>query len=172
MKSGLSNPVQSTFWSAEHHVNHTRSSGTEQDLMTLAARSPLLLPDWLDAFVRDGSSGRTSLEFCPAAGDGTSTPSSGRWQSSGIHVVGGSWTLPTSEAPSDAVESSLSDILVTGNVPQRYFLNPEQCAEMMSRANARGKKMPKALRKTLETIAARSPSSPGTSEERQEPYPR
>lgn len=163
MNNGPSNPDQSTFWSAGLLANLIPSSATGEDLMTLAARSPLPLSDWLDVFVHAGSSGKTSLEYCLADVVGTSTPSIGRWQSSGIHVAGGSWTLPTSEAPSDAVVSSLSAILETGAVPQQYFLNPVQCEEIMRRANARGKKMPGALRKTLETIASRSPSSPATS---------
>jgi len=172
MNNGPSNPDQSTFWSAGLLANPIPSLETGPDLMTLAARSPLPLRDWLAVFVHAGSSGRTSSVFCQADEAGTSTPSSGRWESSGIHVAGGSWTLPTSEAPSDAVVSSLSAILETGAVPQRYFLNPVQCGEIMRRANARGKKMPGALRATLEMIASRSPSNPETSADSPEQSPR
>jgi hypothetical protein len=36
-------------------------------------------------------------------------------------------TLNTSEWPSDAAVCSLSDILETGDVPQRYFLSAKAC---------------------------------------------
>src|SRR4051812_2512997 len=62
-------------------------------------------------YVRPGSSARTSLAFSRSTTDETSAPSSGTWPSSGWTGPGGYWTLAVSEYPTDAADSSLSDIL-------------------------------------------------------------
>jgi len=48
---------------------------------------------------------------------------------------------------------SLSDILETGDVPQRYFLTPKACAGILRRAEKRGKKLPPTLHQALLVIA-------------------
>jgi len=60
------------------------------------------------------------------------------------------WTLNTSESPSVAVESSLSRVLETGVLPQRFFLSPTACAGILRRAERRGKALPPALKAALE----------------------
>lgn len=58
----------------------------------------------------------------------------------------GSWTRATSESPSDAVASSLSDVLEEiGTVQERYYLSPKACAGILRRAQKRNKKLPKDL---------------------------
>src|SRR3546814_15049798 len=58
-------------------------------------------------------------------------------------------TLSTSEFPNGAVASSLSDILETGDLPQRYFLSAKACSGILRRAEKRGKTLPLALSRAL-----------------------
>jgi hypothetical protein len=62
-------------------------------------------------------------------------------------------TLNTSEFPSDDAVCSLSDVLETGEVPQRFYLSPRACAGILRRAEKRGKKLPARLRLALEAVA-------------------
>ena len=81
---------------------------------------------FLDLLIESGLGGcfgRMSLACCQATKDGTLAPSSGGWGNSGMGGPTECWTLSSSESPRDAVVSSLSDILETGDVPQRYYLN-------------------------------------------------
>jgi hypothetical protein len=64
----------------------------------------------------------------------------------------GLWTLNTLEFPKDAVESSLSDILETGDVPQRYYLSKTACLGILRRAKRRGKSLPKELEMALQYV--------------------
>jgi hypothetical protein len=66
-----------------------------------------------------------------------------------------SWTLNGSEWPSAAVVCSLSDILETGSVPQRFFLSAKACAGILRRAGKRGKALPLALEAALQAVACR-----------------
>jgi site-specific DNA-cytosine methylase len=67
------------------------------------------------------------------------------------------WTLNTSESRSVAVESSLSRVLETGVLPQRFFLSPTACAGILRRAERRGKALPPALKAALEQTAINHP---------------
>jgi hypothetical protein len=69
-------------------------------------------------------------------------------------------TLSTSEwnhtlAPSlkDEGVCSLSDILETGDVPQRYFLSAKACSGILRRAAKRGKGLPQPLLEALKAVA-------------------
>ena len=48
---------------------------------------------------------------------------------------------------------SLSDILETGDVPQRYYLSAKACRGILRRAEKRGKELPEALRRALRAVA-------------------
>lgn len=63
------------------------------------------------------------------------------------------WTLSTSEFHSGADASSLSDVLETGEVPQRYFLSATACRGILRRAEKRGKALPPPLLRALEAVA-------------------
>jgi hypothetical protein len=71
-------------------------------------------------------------------------------------------TLNTLEFHSAAVASSLSDILETGDVPQRFYLSAKACRGILRRAEKRGKALPTTLRLALEQVAEAStdPATP------------
>ncbi len=62
------------------------------------------------------------------------------------------WTLSSSEFHSDADACSLSDVLETGEVPQRYFLSATACRGILRRAEKRGKTLPVSLQAALAAV--------------------
>jgi hypothetical protein len=95
-------------------------------------------------------------EPSPLTKEMTSNSFSGNGTNSGIMSRGVFLTLNTSEYPSDAVESSLSDILETGVVPSKYFLSRQACEGIIRRAEKRGKALPPILKAALERTAKES----------------
>jgi hypothetical protein len=71
--------------------------------------------------------------------------------------LGESWMLSSPEYHSGAVESSLSDVLETGDVPQKYCLSAKACAGILRRAQARNKKLPEHLEAALTAVIERTP---------------
>ncbi len=63
------------------------------------------------------------------------------------------WTGWNAPSPSDDAVSSLSDILETGDVPQRFYLSAKACRGILRRAGKRGKELPRLLQSALENIA-------------------
>jgi hypothetical protein len=57
--------------------------------------------------------------------------------------------------PNDADVCSLSQVLETGLIPQRFFLSEKACAGILRRAEKRGKRLPEQLQRALETVANR-----------------
>src|SRR6185312_12693242 len=103
---------------------------------------------------------RTSPASCRATADGILEPSSDSWANAGMGSPTEFLTLSISEFPSGAVASSLSDVLETGDLPQRYFLSPKACAGILRRAEKRGKELPPALHAAL-IAAARAGAQDG-----------
>lgn len=105
--------------------------------------------------ILSGPSSRTSPVFFPLTEEGVSRPSSARWLSCGLGAasLGGFWTLNGLESPSDVDVSSLSSILETGDVPQRFFLTKTACEGILRRASKRGKPLPPMLQEALERQA-------------------
>jgi hypothetical protein len=68
-------------------------------------------------------------------------------------------TLNTSEFHNDVAESSLLDVLETGEVPRRFFLSEKACAGILRRAEVRGKTLPPLLRLALEATVKESAQS-------------
>ena len=66
---------------------------------------------------------------------------------------GASSTRNISACPSDAVASSLSQVLEP-LTPPRYFLSAQACAGILSRAERRGKTLPPLMQAALEHKAA------------------
>gem|GEM_PF-3194600 len=58
--------------------------------------------------------------------------SSKRWQSSGILSAGVCLTAKTSESPNHAKKSTLSGVIETSTVPEKYFLNPNAARGMLN----------------------------------------
>ena len=102
------------------------------------------------------TSGRSSK---PSAGLKTQTLLFLNLRRDGGNMLGASWelatalpgvctTLNTGEFPSDARESTLSQILVL-NAPEKYSLSAKACAGILRRAEKRGKVLPDMLRDAL-----------------------
>jgi len=68
-----------------------------------------------------------------------------------------SLTLNGSEWPKGAVVCSLSDVLETAAVPQRFFLSAKACAGILRRAERRGKKLPAMLEDALRMVSSTNP---------------
>jgi hypothetical protein len=64
--------------------------------------------------------------------------------------------------PSDGDVCSLSDILETGDLPQRFFLTPKACAGILRRAVGRGKVLPPPLQRALQAVAGLAQTSIST----------
>jgi hypothetical protein len=85
-------------------------------------------------------------------------PFSGPWPTSGFGGPTGFWTRDTSESPSNAVASSLSDVLETDPIPEKYFLTPVTAASIIRRAKRHGRELPPALEASLHRTAGSSPT--------------
>ena len=66
------------------------------------------------------------------------------------------WTLSTSESPSDAVASSLSDVLETRPDLAKYCLSPRAASGILRRAARRERVLPESLMTALESLAGMS----------------
>ena len=152
---GPSSPVQSTFWSEELLASPSPSPAFEKDLPTPGATSLSPFLGWLTNSSPAGSSGKMSPVSCLREEGGTLVPSSGRWSNSGMGSPTECWTLNTSEFPSVVVESSLSRVLETGELPPRFYLSAKACTGILRRATKRGKQLPPMLEKALTSAAVR-----------------
>lgn len=75
----------------------------------------------------------------------------------GAQSRGGRWTPNISDFPNDADVCSLSHVLETGIIPQRFFLSSAACAGILHRAAKRGRSLPKPLHEALELAARTTP---------------
>lgn len=87
-------------------------------------------------------------------------PSSGAWGNAGMASPTECWTLSTSEFPSDAVVSSLSDVLETAPDLSKYCLSPKAAAGILRRMARRARRrrervLPAALNGALQDLARR-----------------
>jgi hypothetical protein len=146
---------QSTFLLEEHPANHSASQGCEKDWQTRVATSCLPSVQLLQSIGPSGWFGRTSLAFCQVTEGEILEPSSGCWGSSGMGSPTEFSTLNTLEWHSAAAVCSLSDVLETGEVPQRYFLSVTACRGILRRAEARGKTLPLPLKQALGAVVER-----------------
>lgn len=162
---------QLTFFAEEPPASPSASLDCEPDWLTHVATSCLPTLQLLQSIGPSGWFGRTSPAFIPAGlamtrrviwslgNDGKpqkqviSDPSWLDWQNSGMGSPTEFMTLSTLEWPSDAAVCSLSDVLETGEVPQRYFLSATACQGILRRAAKRGKELPPALHEALAAVA-------------------
>ena len=59
----------------------------------------------------------------------------------------------TSEWPNAADVCSLSQVLLSDSILQRFFLSSTACAGILRRAEKRGKQLPEALEQVLKAVA-------------------
>jgi len=145
-----STPSQlSIFSSAELPANRSALQGSALGWTTRAEIWPSRFVPFLAATAPAGSFGKTCPAFCPRTAEGILEPLSGQWSNAGMASFGECWTLNISEYPSDAVACSLSDILQTGDLPQKYYLTPKACAGILRRAAEREKTLPPILEQAL-----------------------
>lgn len=153
----------SMFSLEELPANHSASQDSEKDWMTRVATSCLPILPLLTNIAPLGWFGRTSPASCRVTEEKILEPSSEGWGNSGMGSPTAFLTLNTCEQmdtltqyPKDGAVCSLSDILETGNVPQRYFLTPKACAGILRRAEKRGKALPELLRLALVAVAGQT----------------
>jgi hypothetical protein len=132
-----------------------RSQLPERDLawMIRAATWHSTPLQWLASCAPVGLYSKTSLDSLVQMEDGTLGAFSQQWGNAGISAPGGFSMRNISEFHSGAVASSLSDILETGDLPPRYFLSATACKGILRRAEKRGKELPEALGRALESVA-------------------
>ncbi len=140
---------QLTFSYLEAPASPSPSPESASAWMTRAATWRSSPWELLLHLLRLGSSLRTSLDSCHRESDGTLAPSLGRWMTSGILARGQCWTLNGLAWRNGGSACSLSDILETGDIPQRYCLSQKACRGILRRAEKRGKTLPPALRRAL-----------------------
>src|ERR1700690_2873084 len=145
---------QSTFLWEEHPASLSPSPDSARDWQTRVATSCSPILELLRDIGPPGWFGRTSPASCRQAADGTLVPYSEGWQSSGMGSPTEFLTLNTSDWPSDGSACSLSDVLETGDVPQRFYLSAKACQGILRRAEKRGKSLPPSLRAALEAVAS------------------
>lgn len=147
-------PTQTSIFSSEEHLaNPSRSQDSGKDWLTLEATSHSSILQSLNATAPAGWYGKTSPVSCRATKDGILEPLSGAWSNSGIARPGECLTLSISEFPSGADVCSLSQVLETGDIAQRYYLSQKACAGILRRAERRGKELPPQLERALQEVA-------------------
>ena len=135
--------------SEEPPANPSQSQEKERDWMIRVATSPLNLSALPADFGPHGWYGRTSPEFYPSTRVAPLGNSWERWKNAGMGGHTGCLTLNISEYPSGGAACSLSDILETSALPQRYFLSAKACRGILRRADRRGKSLPFSLQAAL-----------------------
>ena len=151
---------QSTFLLEEPRASHSASRDSAKDWAIRVATSCLPTVRLLVAIGPAGWFGRTCPASCRLTADEILEPSSGCWQNSGmgshtefLTLNTSEWTALPAQFRSDDGVCSLSDILETGDVPQRYFLSARACAGILRRAAKRGKELPPPLARALKAVA-------------------
>lgn len=164
----------SIFSAEEHPASPSALPGCEEDFQTLVATSCLPILPLLQDIGPSGWFGRTSPEFFPPGRvltrrvKITRDKTSGKLtkqvishaslpglKNSGMGGPTGALTLSLPVWHSGASVCSLSDVLETGEVPQRYFLSATACRGILRRAEKRGKELPPALALALRSVADR-----------------
>ena len=140
------------FSSEELPANHSVSPDSEKDWMTHVATSCLPILPLLQSLGPNGWFGRTSPACYPVTEDSTLPHYFEGWANAGMGSHTEFLTLSISEWPNDADVCLLSDVLETGELPQRFFLSATACAGILRRAEKRGKVLPQALEMALNSV--------------------
>ena len=143
--------------SAAPPVRHSQLPVSEREWLIHVATYPLSTSALLQSCAQSGWCTRTSQDCCPQGEDKIFRPSSQRWLNSGMGSPTELLTLQTSDSPSVGKEcSSLAAVLVTGDIPQRYYLTAQAASGILRRARKREKVLPPLLEQALEAQAASS----------------
>ena len=160
---------QLTFWLEELPVRDSASRESRAASAIPEAPSASPIADFLELCVQDGSSGKMCRASLARTEERASKRSSAQLMRSGIVSRGECWTLNTCEWTDTLVPfrkeegvCSLSDILESGNIPQKYYLSRDACTGILRRAAKRGRALPEALRQALEAQAGKSSSIPSS----------
>src|ERR1017187_8692757 len=140
----------SIFWLAEHHAKVSAQTDCDMDSMTAVETLPCSLSDYYQLLSQHGSCGKMSLVYCPTTADEPLENSPIKYKNAGIVAAGVSLTLSISESPKNAVESTLSDIMI-GDAPLKYYLT-EKCRSGLISRNQRhtNKVIPRLLLRALQ----------------------
>ena len=157
-------PSQLEMWTSSlegPHASHFQSPVKEAASTTHADSSCSPFWNWLQSSIPAMSCGKTFRAACRPVNlkDLTSDPSFKGWSNAGMASHGESWTHNTLEFHSGANGYSvvpsvtLSQVLETGKLPQRFYLSPKACLGILRRASKRGKDLPPMLKTALEQTA-------------------
>ena len=113
----------------------------------------MTLLDYLESAFPGFSSSKTFRACSLATEDGISESSFEHWPAWGMAWGGVCLIAKTSESRSRAAESTLLDVIETGEVPETYFLSPNAARGILKRANEMGRPLFPPLRKALEILA-------------------
>ena len=155
---GPSRPTRmspSTSSSEEPLAKLSASQDYERDWIATVVNSPSSSRTFLAACAQSGLFGKMSPVFCRLTEDERLEPFSRSWGNSGMGSLIEFSTQKISESPNDAVVCSLSDTLVIGDVPARYFLSPVACRGVLRRAENRGITLLPSLAKALQTVGSK-----------------
>ena len=143
----------------EHHVQPSQSQDLGKEFPQKEETSHLSLYGWLKGLIPDGLFGKMSPVSCHRTTEEILLPSSQGWQNAGMGSPTGFLTLSLSEhndfqehSHKDEGVSSLSDVLETGEIQQRYYLTEKQCQAILRRAEKNQKKLPESLEKTVKAV--------------------
>lgn len=136
---------QLTFWLEELPVRDSASRESRAASAIPEAPSASLIAGFLELCIQDGSSGKMCRASLAPTMERTSRRSSEKLMKSGILARGECWTLNTSEwtdtlVPfrSDDAVCSLSDILESGDIPQKYYLSRDACTGILRKSRNLG----------------------------------
>lgn len=139
---------QQTLLSEDRLVSPSLLRASEKDSRELPDSCSSTFERYVNS-VHVGLSGRTSQERSQASGGRLTASSCQRWMRSGMVWHGEYWMRSFSAWPKDASVCSLLEVLEPC-VARKYFLSAKACRGIISRADRRGKPLPKRLRNALE----------------------
>ena len=151
-------PLQ-TFGSAGSRVKTSLllEWANAQDLEATSPDCFMSLLDWLEKASPELFFSKTLRAYSVPTEEKILASCSQRWPSSGILSDGVLLTANTSEYPSQGRGSTLSDVVETGAVPEKYFLSPNAARGILRRADRMGRNLRPHFRTSLEILAAKAP---------------
>ena len=168
------------YLSEVHPANPFRLPDSAKDCPTSEGTSPSNSASSHTPPVQDGLFGKTCQESCPRKTtllDASSLDSLGQILRFCPSVTGAGGparalpldqdtvppgvfsTLNISEWPNAAAVCSLSQVLETTCIQQKYYLSAKACAGILRRAEKRGKKLPAQLEEALKAVVSEPPTS-------------